>query len=78
MAIRTLTYALAAAGMTLGATATAASAAPLPDRSGSAIGDAEQIGGNAGLIAVLVGIAAILSIIIFDGDDYDDDIPVSP
>lgn len=73
MAIRMLTYALAAAGLTVGATAQAAAPVDAPLRSGASIDEAEHLSGS-GLIPVLVAMLAILSIIVFDSDDD----PVSP
>ena len=70
MALRKLTYALAAAGMIIGTTANAAPVA----RDSSAVAGTEQLSGDSGVIAVVVGILAILSIILFDNDDD----PASP
>jgi hypothetical protein len=71
MAIRTLTFALAAAAMTVG---TSAQAAAVPDRSASSLDQAEDLFGGSELIPVLVFMAAILAIILFvdDGDESPD------
>lgn len=74
MAIRQLTYALAAAGMAFGTTA---HAADVPARGSTSIDGAEQLTGSPGLLAVIVGIAAILAILAFEGND-DEDLPTSP
>ena len=66
MAIRKLTYALAAAGMMIGTTAHAAA---VPARQSAPIDQADQLSGDTGMIAVVVGILAILAIIVFDNDD---------
>jgi hypothetical protein len=69
MAIRTLTYALAATAMTLGTSVQAAAAsAPVPARSGAPIGEAEQIGGSA-FIPVAIFMLAIIALMVFDDDD---------
>ena len=70
MAIRTLTYALAAAAMTVNTSAHAA----VPVRSSAPVEETEQLGGSE-LIPVLIFMAAILAVILFADDD--DDIPVS-
>ena len=72
MAIRTLTYALAAAAMTVGATVQAAA---VPARTSASVGQAEHLGGSE-LIPVAVFMAAILAIMLFADDD--DESPVSP
>ena len=74
MAIRTLTYALAAAAMTVG---TSVQAAAVPARSGAPLEQAEPLGGSE-LIPVAIFMAAILSIMLFTGDDDDIDSPTSP
>ena len=69
MAIRTLTYALAATSMTVGTSVQAAAApASVPARSGAAIGEAEQLRGSA-LLPVAVFMLAILALMVFDDDD---------
>ena len=73
MAIRTLTYALAAATMTVG---TSAHAAAVPARSGAPVEQADQLFGGNELIPVLVFMAAILAIMLFTDDD--DESPDSP
>lgn len=73
MAIRTLTFALAAAAMTVG---TSAHAAAVPARSSASLDQSEQLFGGSELIPVAIFMAAILAIIIFD-DNGDDD-PTSP
>lgn len=75
MAIRTLTLALAATAMTASGTAHAAAA---PARSSASVGQAESLFGGSELIAVAVFMAAILAIMVFDGDDDDADRPTSP
>lgn len=76
MAIRTLTYALAAAAMTVGASAQAAA---VPARSSAPMEQGEQLFGGSELIPVLVFMAAILGIMLFTGDDNEDDgSPASP
>jgi hypothetical protein len=72
MAIRTLTYALAAAAMTIG---TSAHAAAPPARTSTPMAQAEQLGGSE-FIPVAIFMAAILSIMLFAGDD--DEGPASP
>ena len=76
MAIRTLTFALAAAAMTVG---TSANAAAMPVRSGASLDQSESLFGGSELVPVAVFMAAILAIMLFadDGDD-DDDLPTSP
>jgi hypothetical protein len=74
MAIRKLTYALAAAGMIAGTTAQATAPLDASVRSGASMGEAEQLGWNHEWIPVIVAMLAILSIIVF----ADDDDPVSP
>jgi hypothetical protein len=69
MAIRTLTYALAATAMTLGTSVQAAA----PARSGAPIGEAEQLRGSA-FVPVAIFMLAILALMVFD----DDDSPESP
>lgn len=75
MTIRKLTFTLAAATLALGSTAQAATATPA--RASAPVGEAEQLGGNAGLIAVIVGIASVLALVAF-ADGSDGDTPVSP
>ena len=76
MAIRTLTYALAAAAMTVG---TSAQAATVPSRSSAPLEQGEQLFGGSELIPVVVFMAAILSIMLFTGDDDENDgSPTSP
>lgn len=72
MAIRTLTYALAAAAMTVGVTVQAAA---VPARSGAPLGQSEQLGGSE-FIPVAIFMAAILGIMLFADDD--DERPTSP
>jgi hypothetical protein len=74
MAIRTLTFALAGAAMTLGASAHAAAA--VPARSSSPMGQAEQLGGSE-LIPVAVFMLAVLAIMLFADSDSEDR-PESP
>lgn len=74
MAIRTLTYALAAAAMTVGTTANAAAA---PARNGAPVEQGEQLFGGSELIPVAIFMAAILAIMLF-ADDDDDESPASP
>ena len=74
MAIRTLTYALAAAAMTVGVTVQAAA---VPARSGASLGQAEQLGGSE-LIPVAIFMAAILGIMLFADDNDDNGSPASP
>lgn len=71
MAIRTLTFTLAAAAMTVGTTAQAAA---VPVRSNSPVDQAEGLGGSE-LIPVAVFMLAILAIMLFDDSD---DRPTSP
>lgn len=73
MAIRTLTYALAAAAMTVG---TSAHAATVPARSSAPVGQADQLFGGSELVPVAIFMAAILAIMLF-ADDGDDE-PASP
>ena len=73
MAIRTLTFALAAAAMTAG---TSAQAAGVPARSSTPLASADHLAGSE-LLPVAVFMAAILSIMLFAGDD-DDELPASP
>lgn len=73
MAIRTLTYALAAAAITAG---TSAHAATVPARSGAPVEQADQLFGGSELVPVAIFMAAILAIMLF-ADDGDDE-PVSP
>ena len=76
MAIRTLTFALAAAAMTSGTIAQAAVPAAVPARSGGALGQADQLRSGSGLLPVAIFMLAILAIVLFDGDG--DDAPDSP
>jgi hypothetical protein len=75
MAIRNLTFALAAAAMTVGTTAQAAAPLAVPARSGASVDDSEHLGGMA-IGAVAVFMLAVLALMIFDRGD--DDVPNSP
>jgi hypothetical protein len=75
MAIKTLTYALAAAAMTSGAIAQAAVPASVPARTGAPVGEADQLFGGE-FLPVAIFMLAILAIMLFDGDGGD--VPVSP
>ena len=75
MAIRTLTYALAVASMTVGATSQAAA---VPARSSAPVGQADELFGGSELVPVLIFMAAILGIMLFAGDDDNDESPASP
>lgn len=75
MAIRTLTYALAATAMTVG---TSAHAAAVPVRSSTPVEQSDQLFGGNELIPVLVFMAAILAIMLFATDDDNDERPSSP
>ena len=68
MAIRTLTYALAATAMTVGTSVQAAAPAAIPDRSGASIGETEQIGRSA-LLPVAIFMLAIIALMVFDDDE---------
>jgi hypothetical protein len=72
MAIRTLTFALAAAAMTVGVSAQATA---VPTRSSAPVAQAEGLGGSE-FIPVAIFMLAILAIMLFDGDG--DDAPASP
>jgi hypothetical protein len=74
MAVRKLSYTLAAVGMIAGTTAQATAPLDVSVRSSAAMGEAEQLGRNHEWIPVIVAMLAILSIIVFAGDDD----PVSP
>ena len=76
MAIRTLASALAAAAMTLGASAQAAAPVSVPVRSSASLGEAEQLGGGMGLLPVAIFMLAIVGIMLFDSDGDED--PQSP
>ena len=69
MAIRTLTYALAATAMTWGASAQAAAPVSVPARSGASLEEADQLRGDSGLLPVAIFMLAILSLILFDDGD---------
>ena len=75
MAIRTLTFALAAAAMTVG---TSANAAAIPARSGASLDQSEHLFGGSELFPVAIFMAAILAIMLFVDDGDDDDLPTSP
>jgi hypothetical protein len=75
MAIRTLTFALAAAAMTVG---TSANAAAVPARSSASVEQADNLFGGSELFPVAIFMAAILAIMLFTGDDDDDESPASP
>lgn len=75
MAIRTLTYALAAAAMTVG---TSAQAAAVPARSSASLEQSDQLFGGSELVPVIVFMAAILAVMLFTGDGDDDESPTSP
>ena len=75
MAIRTLTYALAAAAMT---SATIAQAAPVPARASAPIANANQLGGGSEFLPVAVFMLAVLAVMLFTGDGDDADVPHSP
>lgn len=77
MAIRTLTFVLAAAAMTVG---TSAQAAAVPARSSASVDQTEQLFGGSELIPVAILMAAIVSIMLFAGDEDNDDTdsPTSP
>jgi len=74
MAIRTLTYALAAAAMTSGTIAQAAITAA-PARTGASVDQSEQLVSSE-FIPVAIFMLAILAIWLFDGDG--DEAPHSP
>ncbi len=76
MAIRTLAYGLAAAAMTVAATAQAAAPVSAPVRSSASLEEADALGGDAGWLPVLIAALAIASIMIFNGEA--DDEPISP
>lgn len=76
MAFRTLTYALAVAGVTAGAAAQAAAPVAAFDRNSSPVEGAEQLAGGTEWIPAVIAILAMLSILLFEGDG--DDAPVSP
>jgi len=75
MAIRSLTFALAAAALTVGASAQAA--APVAPRASSPIAGSEQLGGTSDFLPFAIFIAAILAIVVIAGDE-DEDFPTSP
>lgn len=75
MAIRTLTFALAATAMTVGASAHAAA---VPARSSASMDQGEHLFGGSELIPVAIFMAAILAIMLFADDDGDADRPTSP
>lgn len=75
MAIRTLTFALAAAAMTVG---TSAHATAVPVRSSASVEQGENLFGGSELVPVLVFMAAILAIMLFADDGDDDESPSSP
>ena len=60
MALRTLTYTLAAATLTVGASAQAAG--PVPARASSSVEGADHLSGNTGFLAVAVFMLAVLSL----------------
>jgi hypothetical protein len=70
-----MTFALAAAAMTVGASAQAAA---VPARSSASVDQAEQLFGGSELIPVAIFMAAILGIMLFAGDGEDNDSPTSP
>jgi hypothetical protein len=76
MAMKTLTFALAAGLMTVGASVQAAAPISVPVRSSANLEQANEFAGNSELIPVLVFMLAILSIMVFDDDD--EDVAVSP
>ena len=76
MAIRLLTYALAAAAMAPGAIAQAAAPVSVPVRSGAPVEETEGLGGGSGLLPVAIFALAVLAIMLFHDDG--DDAPVSP
>jgi hypothetical protein len=76
MAIRTLTIALAAAAMTVGASAQAAAPVTAPARSGASLDRAEQLSGAGDFLPFAVFLLAILAVVIFTADG--DDSPSSP
>jgi hypothetical protein len=65
MASKTLTFALAAAALTVGTTAEAAA----PARTASPAVQSEGLAGGSDLLPVLVFVAAILAVFIFGDDD---------
>jgi hypothetical protein len=70
MAIRTLTYALAATAMTFATSVQAAAApAPVPARSGAPVGDAEQLRGGSAFLPVAIFMLAVIALMVFDDDD---------
>ena len=75
MTFRTLTCAFAAAVMTFSASAQAA--ASLPSRDSTPVAEADALSGNTEWLPVLIFALAVISIMIFEGGDGDDD-PVSP
>jgi hypothetical protein len=72
MAIRTLTTALAATALTVGAATHAAA----PVRNGAPVDEADQVFGGSELLPVAVFMAAILAVILFVDDD--NELPTSP
>jgi len=74
MVFRTLTSALAAATLSVGATAHAA--APVPARTSASVEGTDQLSGTSGFLPVAIFMLAILSIILFADDG--DDLPDSP
>jgi hypothetical protein len=76
MTVRTLAYSLAAAAMTVAATAHGA--APLSAaRSSAAVSEADELGGGSDFLPVLIFMAAIVAmVLVVDGDN--DDLPASP
>jgi hypothetical protein len=75
MAMKTLTYALAATAMTWGTTVQAAAPASVPARSGAPIGESEQFLGGSGLVPVAIFMLAILAIMVFNDDDESPESP---
>jgi hypothetical protein len=73
MAIRTLTYALAATAMTVGASVPAAA---VPARGSAPVEQADGLFGGSELVPVAIFMAAILAIMLFADDD--DESPDSP
>jgi hypothetical protein len=75
MAIRTLTYAIAATAMTV---VTSAPAAAVPVRSSASVEQTEHFLGGSELVPVAIFMAAILAIMLFADDGDDDESPSSP
>ena len=77
MAIRTLTSALAAGALILGASAQAAAPVGVAARSGAPVGEAEHLGGS-GFLPVAVFMVALLVAMLVASDNNGDDLPHSP